>query len=63
MDMKTKRPSLRTMAGLTIDFKTANVKQIYGVRKALSEINHSIEALKEEVRLMRLQEGIHRDFQ
>lgn len=65
MIRKTERPSPLTMASVykTIDFKVANIKQIYGVRKAISEINHSIDKLTEEMRLIRLHGGKHHDFQ
>ena len=65
MIRKNERPSFAAMANMykTIDFKAANIKQIYGVRKALSEINHSIDKLTEEMRLMRLHGGKHNDFQ
>jgi hypothetical protein len=62
MIRKTEGPSLRTMAGLPTDFKTDNIKQIYGVRKAISETNHLISILIEEMRLIRLQGGKHYDL-
>lgn len=63
MIRKNERPSFAAMANMckTIDFKVANIKQIYGVRKALFEINHSIEKLREEMHAMRLHGGKHND--
>jgi hypothetical protein len=61
MIRKNERPSLAAMASIykTIDFQVGNNKQIYGVRKALAEINYSIDKLAEEMRLIRLHGGRH----